>query len=159
MKIKLIGEVYKLGISIGLFTIQDVIRWADTVIEQLDIPPYELIDLSLSSINNVDTVIQKLMELKGEFNPDVPPKIILGILNNYLDDTQDMIHVIQLMDKLVQYLPACCEWIESEIHFLSDEYYLAEQKIYGNVKELFHRLGHFLDQFKDYTKYWTSALV
>lgn len=49
MDIKVMAEVYRLGIAIGYFTVQDVIDWADALIGSLEQPPYELIDISLSS--------------------------------------------------------------------------------------------------------------
>ncbi|MFB7140501.1 hypothetical protein ACFCYN_12675 [Gottfriedia sp. NPDC056225] len=117
MDIKLISEVYRIGLAIGLLTIEDVINWADKVIEYHDFPPYQFIELSLSTKENLEKISLKLMMIEGGVDNDLPPKIILGLLNEYLHSTQDMLNVIKIMDKLIKHLPDTCEWIEIEIHF------------------------------------------
>ncbi|WP_217270025.1 hypothetical protein [Neobacillus endophyticus] len=142
------AEVNRLGVSIGLLTIEEVIKWADNLIEHIDTPPYEIIELSLSAKEKLEVINLKLMNVKGEFDYDLPPKIILGLLNQYINTTEDMSSVIEKMDKLIEYLPVSCEWIEKEIHYISDGYYLAEQNIYGELKEMLINLKRFLNQFK-----------
>ncbi|MFF2878451.1 hypothetical protein ACFVR2_19230 [Gottfriedia sp. NPDC057991] len=74
MDLKLNAEVNRLGLTIGLLTIEDVINWADNVIEHHDFPPYEIIELSLSSKESLEKVILKLMMFQGEVDNDLPPK-------------------------------------------------------------------------------------
>ncbi|QKE71689.1 hypothetical protein HPK19_02250 [Arthrobacter citreus] len=85
------------------------------------------------------------MMIEGGVDNDLPPKIILGLLNEYLHSTQDMLNVIKIMDKLIKHLPDTCEWIEIEIHFLSDGYYLAAQQINGELKDVRNNVKIFLD--------------
>lgn len=153
MEIKTMAEVYRLGISIGFQTVQDVIRWADKLIEQFDSPPYEIIELSLSAKEKPDDVCFKLKMVKGEFDIDLPPKIILGLLGEYLNTTQDTSNVIMMLDRLIEHLPESCEWIELKIHWLSDGFYLAKQNIYGDLQEVENNLKKFLMQFEGYTVY------
>ena len=155
MDIKLSAEVYRIGVSIGLLTIEDIMKWADNVIEQYDTPPYEIIELSLSAKKNLEDITLSLMEIRGDFDNDLPPKIVLGLLNQYLNTPEDMAYVIQKMDKLIKYLPDSYEGIEREIHFLSDGYYLAEKNIYGDLQEMHANLKGFLIRFIDYTKYFS----
>ncbi|MEI5907078.1 hypothetical protein WAK64_08410 [Bacillus spongiae] len=152
MEIKLTAEVYRLGISLGLLPKEEVIKWADKVIEQMDDPPYEIIEVSLSSKKKLEDIVFILMDVKGEFDNELPPKIILGLLKETLNMTQDMSNVINILDMLIEHLPHSCEWIETEIHYLSDGYYLAEQSI-GEHKDILNDLRRFLNQFVDYTKY------
>lgn len=153
MYLKLMAEVYRLGISIGFLTVQEMIKWADNIIENLDTPPYEIIELSLSSKEKHSDICLKLMMVKGEFDGNLPPKIILALLNEYLNTTQDISNVIIVLDKLIKHLPTSDEWIEMEIHFLSDGFYLAEQNIYGDLTEVLTNLSKFLNQYVDYKKY------
>ncbi|WP_316568799.1 hypothetical protein [Neobacillus sp. YIM B06451] len=152
MEIKLVAEVYRIGISIGFLTIKGMIKWADTIIDNLDSPPYEIIELSLSTKEKQDEICLKLMMVKGEIDNSLPPKIILGLLSEYLNATKDISSVISMLDKLIKYLPISNEWIELEIHFLSDGFYLAEQGI-GDIEEVFNNLKKFLNQFVDNNKY------
>lgn len=154
MNIKLTAEVYRVGISIGIFTVQEVIKWADNVIETLENPPYEIIDLSLSSKLNIEEFMLKLELIKGDVEQDLPPKIILGLLNDYLYIQQDINDVITIMDKLIKYLPENCEWMKVEIHFLSDGFYLAKNGTYGDLKEMTCEIKQFLNQFVDFSDYF-----
>ncbi|GGA49537.1 hypothetical protein [Psychrobacillus lasiicapitis] len=95
MDIKLSAEVYRIGVSIGLLTIEDIMKWADNVIEQYDTPRYEIIELSLSAKKKLEDITLSLMEISGDFDNNLPPKIIL-----------------QKMDKVIQYLPDSFEGIE-----------------------------------------------
>ncbi|MDM5326961.1 hypothetical protein [Neobacillus sp. CF12] len=153
MDLKLMAEIYRLGISIGYYNVQDVIKWADKVIENLDSPPYEIIDISLSAKEKPIDICFKLKCFKGEIQNDLPPKIILGLLNEYLNKSGDTSEVIQMMDRLNDHMLESFEWIEKEFHYFSDAFYLAEQKKYGNKSEVISDLKQFLIQIGDYTKY------
>jgi hypothetical protein len=155
MYIKLMAEVYRLGISVDFLTVQEMIKWADNIIENLDTPPYEIIELSLSSNEKYDDINLKLMMVNGEFDRNLPPKILLALLNEYLNKTQDISKVIIVLDKLIKHFSTDDERIEMEIHFLSDGFYLAEQNISGNLTEVLNNLRGFLNQFVDYKKYLT----
>jgi len=154
LDIKLSAEVYRIGVLIGLLNIQDVIKWADNVIEQCDTPPYEIIELSFSAKEKLEDITLRLMEIRGDFDDnDLSPKVILGLLNQYLNTPEDIANVIEKLDKLIEYLPDSYEGIEMEIHFLTDGFYLAEENIYGDLKEVHSNLKEFLIRFIDYTKY------
>jgi hypothetical protein len=133
---------------------EHIMKWVDNVIEQCDPPPYEIIELSLSAKEKLEDITLSLMEISGDFDDNgMSPKIILGLLNQYLNTPEDMANVIEKMDKLIEHLPDSYEWIEMEIHLLSDGYYLAEKNIYGNLKEVHSNLKEILIHFIDYTKY------
>ncbi|MET4560231.1 ribosomal protein L31 [Lysinibacillus parviboronicapiens] len=156
MEIKVIAEVYRLGLAIGYHSVQDVIRWADTIIEQLDKPPYEIIEISLSSKEKLVDVCSKLHMFYGGSNNDLPSKIILALLNKYFlspSNTSDIFSMLSRLNDYVQ-LDERNEWITGHLFYLSDAYYLAEQNIYGSLQEVNNDLKKFLMQFVDYTKYF-----
>jgi hypothetical protein len=97
MYIKLMAEVYRLGISVDFLTVQEMIKWADNIIENLDKPPYEIIEFSLSSKEKHDDINLKLID------STLPPKILLALLNEYLNTTQDISKVIIVLDKLIKH--------------------------------------------------------
>lgn len=45
------------------------------------------------------------------------------------------------------------EWIEVKMKYLSDAFYLAYQRIYGDLNEVSTNLKNYLSQFGDYVKY------
>ncbi|WLR42295.1 hypothetical protein LC087_16465 [Bacillus carboniphilus] len=156
MDIKTIAEVYRLGLAAGFYTIQDVIKWADNLIEKVDEPPYEIIEVSLSSREKPYFICAKLKELTAFTEEELPTKILLGLINKYYEETEDMTRIDTVLSILINYIPASCEWIELELHSLLDEYYLAEQKIYGNSEEVKDRIKNFLSQFQKYSQYHTE---
>ncbi len=156
MEIKVIAEVYRLGLAIGYYSVQDVIRCADTIIEQLDKPPYEIIEISLSSKEKLVDVCSKLQLFYGGSNNDLPSKIILALLNKYFLSSNNTSDMFSMLSRLIDYvqLEERNEWITDNLFYLSDAYYLAEQNIYGNLQEVNNDLKKFLMQFEDYTKYF-----
>ncbi|MFF2176750.1 hypothetical protein ACFVT8_09870 [Lysinibacillus sp. NPDC058147] len=156
MDIKVTAEVYRLGVLIGLYTVQDVIKWADNVIERLDNPPYEVIEISLSSQEKTIDVCSKLKVFNGGlYTNDLPTKILLGLLNEYFLSTKNVSDVFSMLFRLIEHLQLeeNNKWIEVEMHYLSDAFYLADQKIYGDLKEVGNNLKNYLSQFNDYAKY------
>ena len=157
VNVKLAAEVYRIGFSIGVFTIQEVIKWADRVIENLDSPPYEIIDLSLSSKLHTEKFMWKLESVQGKVEQDLAPKVLLGLLRDTLDRRQDLKDVINKMDKLIQYIPENCGRIEMEIHYLSDAFYLAENGGYRDLQEVRSELEDFLDEFVEFSEDFVKA--
>ncbi|MFC0237102.1 hypothetical protein [Fictibacillus phosphorivorans] len=45
MEIKVQSEIYRLGLFIGFLEVKNVIEWADQLIEKLDQPPYEILEI------------------------------------------------------------------------------------------------------------------
>ncbi|MFB7155549.1 hypothetical protein [Lysinibacillus sp. NPDC056232] len=156
MDINVMAEVYRLGILIGLYTVQDVIKWADNVIERLDNPPYEVIEISLSSQEKPIDVCSKLKLFNGGLNnDDLPSKILLGLLNEYFLSINNVSDVFSMLFRLSDHLQLeeSNEWIEVEMNYLSDAFYLADQNIYGDLNEVGNNLKNYLSQFEDYAKY------
>ncbi|MCL1696992.1 MULTISPECIES: hypothetical protein [unclassified Lysinibacillus] len=156
MDIKVTAEVYRLGILIGFYTVQDIIKWADNVIERLDHPPYEVIEVSLSSQKKPIDVCSKLKLFnEGLNNDDLPSKILLGLLNDYFLSTNNASDVFSMLTRLIDHLQLeeSNEWIEREMVYLSDAFYLADQHIYGDLKEVENNLKNFLSKFEAYAQY------
>ncbi len=156
MDIKVTAEVYRLGILIGFYTVQDIIKWADNVIERLDHPPYEVIEVSLSSQKKTIDVCSKLKLFnEGLNNDDLPSKILLGLLNDYFLSTNNASDVFSMLTRLIDHLQLeeSNERIEREMVYLSDAFYLADQHIYGDLKEVENNLKNFLSKFEAYAQY------
>lgn len=80
MNFKLIAEVYRLGLLIKFFKVEEVINWVDKVIEisNVEYIPYKLFDLSLA--RDKKEILDILDSIKGEFEEGLPTKIMLGLL-------------------------------------------------------------------------------
>ncbi|WP_062104392.1 hypothetical protein [Bacillus niameyensis] len=157
MDIRILAEVYRLGLSTGYYTVRDVVTWADSVIEELDEPPYDIIDLSLSGNAKPVDIASILKEFSKEISSsELPCMIILGLLANYSIKTGDISTVTSMLYRLCEHLPETCDSIKVEILSLTDELYLAEQNIYGNLQEVIKRLQEFLMQYRSYSKYFVE---
>ncbi|WP_374966529.1 hypothetical protein [Lysinibacillus sp. RS5] len=154
MDINVTAEVYRLGVLIGLYTVQNVIKWADNVIESLDNPPYEIIEISLSSQEKPVDVCSKLKLFNGDLN-DLPSKILLGLLYEYYLSANNLSEIFSMLTRLSDHLQLeeSNKWIEVEMIYLSDAFYLADQNIYGDLKEVGNNFKNYLSQFEDYVKY------
>jgi hypothetical protein len=155
MEIKITAEVYRLGILMGLYTVQDVVNWADHVIEQLDHPPYEVIEIALSSKEKPVDVCSKLKQFNGGLhNDDLPLKIILGQLNEYILSTNNLSEAFSMISRLGDHLQLeeRNKWIENELSYLSDAFYLADQNIYGDLQVVESKLKNYLTQFKNFKR-------
>ncbi|MFJ5789720.1 hypothetical protein ACIP9G_06480 [Lysinibacillus sp. NPDC093197] len=149
MEIKVMAEVYRLGITIGYFTIKDVIDWADAIIEKLEHPPVELIDISLSSKAKPNDICSLLHSFYGSPYNDSPLQILLGMLSCEYTYSKNLGEVASMLFRLIDYiqLEERAEWILKEILHLSDAYFLAEQKIYGDLQAVENDIKKFLQLF------------
>lgn len=76
--LKLLAAIFDQGLGCGLFSIDDVIRWSDNVIEVLEKPPYAFIQLSMMSSAKIGEVEDKLLEFYG--NIDIDTEFVLNML-------------------------------------------------------------------------------
>ncbi|MBK3493607.1 hypothetical protein JFL43_01720 [Viridibacillus sp. YIM B01967] len=152
MDLKLNAEVYRIGLNIGLFSISDIVKWADKVIDKLNVPPYEFIELAMSSKETPAEVNLKLMEIEGDVDKDLSIHIVLGLMNQYLTSPKDLLNAIKILDKLIEYLPdvGSYDWIEMELHSFSDALGI---HIETNT-EIYNRMRKFLANFTPYLKFY-----
>ncbi|PFC79001.1 hypothetical protein CN276_14135, partial [Bacillus cereus] len=73
------AEVFKIGLQIALFSKIDGIEWADQIIETLNIPSNEIIEVSLFSNDKLVDIASKFKNIKKIYDKKLPVKIILGL--------------------------------------------------------------------------------
>ncbi|WP_416728696.1 hypothetical protein [Fictibacillus sp. JL2B1089] len=112
MEIKVQAEIYRLGLFIGFFKMKHVIEWADQLIEKLDQPPYEILEISLSSNSTIASVCSKLTDVKGKYDQALPIQGILSLLHDELIQTSDVTQICTYMYRLVGHIPESCEDLE-----------------------------------------------
>ncbi|MED1863823.1 hypothetical protein P4V41_10200 [Fictibacillus nanhaiensis] len=147
MEIKVQAEIYRLGLCIGFFQVKNVIEWADQLIEKLDQPPYEILEISLSSNSTIASVCSKLTDVKGECDEARPIQGFLSILYDELSQTRDVTEICTYMYRLVGHIPESCDDIERSIINLTDAWAMAVDGYYGDVEELRREIYDFLEEF------------
>jgi hypothetical protein len=162
MNIKLMAEIYRLGLIIDYFKVDEVIKWVDSIIETTDVKdiPYVLYDLSLSK--DKKEIIELLSSIKGEVEEVLPTRVLLGLLYKRWesDDTEAIIH---MADELAY--TSNDDWVLSAtIKALVDQYEEA-LKGYGNrscpeetikeyADEAVEIIKDYLADFKPYAGLW-----
>ncbi|MGD6962327.1 hypothetical protein ACQCVB_09000 [Fictibacillus phosphorivorans] len=147
MEIKVQAEIYRLGLFIDFFRVKNVIEWADQLIEKLDQPPYEILEISLSSNSTIASVCSKLTDVKGEYDEALPIQGILSLLNVELIQTSDVTQICTYMYRLVGHIPESCDDIERSIINLTDRWEMAVDGYYGDVEEARNDIYEFLKEF------------
>lgn len=148
MEIKVQAEIYRLGLFMGYFQVKNVIEWADKIIEKLDQPPYEILEISLSSNATLASVCSKLTDVKGECDEALPIQGILNLLNEELILTSDVTEICTYMYRLVGQIPESCEDIERSIINLTDKWEMAVDGYYGNLEDARNEIYEFLKKFE-----------
>jgi hypothetical protein len=150
MEIKVQAEIYRLGLYIGFFQVKNVIEWADQLIEKLDQPPYEILEISLSNNATIASVCSKLTDVKGKYDQVLPIQGILSLLNDELIQTSDVTQICTYMYCLVGHIPESCDDLEVSIINVTTSWDLAVDGYYGDVEEVRNEIYEFLSEFKSF---------
>ncbi|HHY2677070.1 TPA: hypothetical protein ACV439_005070 [Bacillus toyonensis] len=156
VNIKIIAEVFRIGLQIGLFSKTEVIEWADHTIETLDSPSIEIIEVSLSSNDKLVDIVSKLKNIKGTYGQKLPVKIILGLLwEKFMMNEENVLRIQPFISNLVHY--NCCEgfdYIDAQLYNFNEEINLAADNIYGNLEYISQEMKSFLYPYKDFSMYF-----
>lgn len=152
VNIKVIAEVLRIGLQIGLFLKTEVIKWADHTIETLDSPSIEIIEVALSSNDKVVDIVSKLKNIKGTYDKKLPLKIILGLLSEkFMINEENVLKIKPFISNLIYY--NCCEgfdYVDEQLYNLNEEINLAADNIYGNLEDISQEIESFLSPYKDF---------
>lgn len=155
------AEIYRVGLIIGYFVKDDVIRWADKIIETQENYPYEIIEVSLLGNSSKPDIASKLSEITGIANHELILCVLFGLCSNsYKTNKFTADEICTLLYRLVSTKTdiSMSQEIEQKIHYLSDGYYLASEGIYGNLKDICDDLKEFLDRYEAYAKEFSPYL-
>ena len=152
VNIKIIAEVFRIGLQIGLFSKTEVIEWADHTIETLDSPSNEIIEVSLSSNDKLVDIVSKLKNIKGTYDKKLPVKIILGLLwKEFMINEENVLKIQPYISDLIH--NNCCEgfdYVDEQLYNFNEEVKLAADNIYGNLEDISQEIKSFLSPYEDY---------
>lgn len=129
-------ELYRLGLTIGYFSIDDIIDWADYFIEMEEEPDYEIIEISLSKKKGVCYIVEKLNQMEYNLKSDLAPKILLGLIYKDFSMNKESVDYLKSFAKMLYELSlhisdeSVGEDIKYEINIVED--YL-ESALYYDV--------------------------
>ena len=148
--LKVLAEVYRLGLVIGFFDKDYVIQWVDKTIEDLSHPPIELIEVSMKVNAPPVDVASALSEIKGDFESEgVAIQFILGTLSQMLRKSQNYEDVVEYLWRLSN--EALVE------HFLGSSIYwkmntIESEYIHGDQRLVRNEVDKFLEPYSTYTR-------
>lgn len=154
MDLKVAAEIHRVGLEVGYFEVKDVIQWTDQLIEELDHPPIELIDVSLAVNQHPAEVRSKLKLVKGHVDATFIVKVIFGLINRYLLESGDFSNVEHMLS-MANRLPLEDTELANELWWVIEWKILAIKELAGNLEDAKKGIEDFLKQFNGYVKYYT----
>ncbi|PFB06884.1 hypothetical protein CN324_13995 [Bacillus anthracis] len=156
VNIKVIAEVLRIGLQIGLFSKTEVIKWADHTIETLDSPSIEIIEVALSSNDKLVDIVSKLKNIKGTYDKKLPVKIIMGLLwKEFMINEENVLKIQPYISDLIH--NNCCEgfnYVDEQLYNFNEEVKLAADNIYGTLEDISQEIKSFLSPYEDYSLFF-----
>lgn len=122
-------EIYRLGALCGIYSKQEVIKYLDKLIYDLDDIPCEIIEASMLSNKNINDISDKLIELTWQINDDkdlVNKQLLHTICERYYLKSISIEDAIYYLYNMIKELDLSEKTI-AKIQYLSDGLFLAEQ--------------------------------
>ena len=143
-------EVFHIGLANGLLDKQEVIRWADNIIQQDDQPVINVIELSLCGHKSVNDVVSLLSEIVGDPRPQISGRVILGLLyNNYKNGKITLEKVARSMSWII-WQGELTDEEKSFMYGIDDMYDLAVSGTFGTVESFEMDTLRFIEIYKDF---------
>lgn len=151
--LKLLAAIFDKGLGCSVFSVDDVIRWSDDVIESLDKPPYEFIELSMMSTAKINDVKNKLFEFYRDINIDIQyvVNMLFAVINQRWNKEQ--LDIQEAVKSTVQLLVDTNFYIQHEyyeLYRLDDAYDLAVAGVYGDLKDVAKEFTQAISQYEPY---------
>jgi hypothetical protein len=150
------AEVCRIGLIVGLLSRQDVIRWADGIIEAHPDPDYAIIEVSL----NPPDMAARLFEVSGDAGRPAVTGTLLGLCAQRLQEGRlSMNEAAGILSRLdsdpscgrcgtrVEYAVAADEETAHTAYNLACGYFLAAEGCYGSLPAAEAALTGFLKQY------------
>lgn len=141
-----IAAYYLYGLEAGIVTLQQAKGWAFSVVESMDNPPADVIDVALS--NGLPEISEKLNNVTGERNVQLAGKWLLSALNKNFHSNSSSIE--RITKQAMQVILSTA---------LGDEYYvfdsiddslsLAQSGTYGSLEMCRSELENALSAYQD----------
>lgn len=154
--LRVLADVYRIGLTIGYFGRADVIHWADTLVDKMETPPLELIEVSMTANAKPVDIASALMKIKGQADGGLATKIVMGLLSRTLRDNKNYMDIAEYLWKLSNAVSEndLEQSVMNEINAIDDAYYLAEQKIYGEIDQVHKGMSELLEPYYSYAPLW-----
>ncbi|WP_444900119.1 hypothetical protein ACJJIX_01995 [Microbulbifer sp. VAAC004] len=149
MDLKTQAKIKRIGLLVGLYTIDDIVKWAEKIILDLDdIEEYEIFDIAGGQMMNVNEMSSLLAQLSGgEDSENVLPHLYADLKSK----AQNSREGVRLAVSCLANLSSLTSGNEGSLYF-KDAFEDADKGVYGNESSLTNELFLFLEkksQFKN----------
>lgn len=129
-------EVFRVAVLVGVYSKEDLIKYLDQLIDELDDVPYEIIEASMGK--KTDDILMIIKDFIYTYKVD--ESVVLGSLiklieKMYKEKSITIFEGIYYLDNLKEYVKLD-EYDMEFIMYLSDGYYLATEGIYGEINKI-----------------------
>jgi hypothetical protein len=150
--LKSLTSVYYLGIGCSLWSKDDVVGWCDMVIEAVDNPPIELLDVSMMSKSKIDDVQRKLFELCMIEDEEHIVKLVLAIIFEKIQQEQLSVEkAIRITSRLLVHTGLSWESEYYDLYSFDDSYDLAIDGVVQNQPDEIKQ--EFVEELRSFHKY------
>ncbi|NRG48104.1 protein kinase [Bacillus sp. CRN 9] len=161
-RLKMLTGIYYVGIGCGLWNKKEVIDWSDKVIEVIDNPPLELLEVSMMSKSKIDDIESKLFELSRIEDEEHYVKIVLSIIGEMLEQKHLNIEkAIRITSRLLVHTGMSWESRYYNLYSLDDNYDLAINGVHYDIneveKEFIKELESFKKQIREFKELYSSV--
>jgi hypothetical protein len=152
--LKSTAEVYRIGLLYGIFSIIDVVAWADKVIEAEQKPLYEIVEISLSRNCKSIKVASLLERVPGSINVEFVVNGLLFLFWDLANQNREYFMVHSSLYKLIKYYDILSNDVEKRLWELIRDFYPDGDELdYTSLMEGFQR---FLDGYTSYRSFLSS---
>jgi hypothetical protein len=148
MRVEEKAKTYLLGLHIGFFSPDDVVKWADSVICDNTSFNYNFIEISLAKSKGINEIIRCLENIDGQIESGLSLKVLLGLIYLQLLSGSEIQEITRQLYDLSQYISS--DYIDEEkirwMNTFDDIFYL-----YGNESVKIQLLD-FLKEYEPYIK-------
>ena len=123
---------YRAALLLGLASGDEVVRWAETVIAQVAVPPDDLLDLAMTSPDDLTALRAALRPIAAPTESAAVCRTILGVTAGDLASGRRSIRdTVTVLTQVAARLSIARAWAE-DIDTLADDYTLATAQVAGH---------------------------
>ncbi len=144
-------EVFRIGLINGLVDKDEIIKWADSIIQQDEQPDSFIIELSLCCSMNINDVVSIINEFIGESKPVISGRVILGLAYRLYNEKRIVLRKVTSTIDWLTWHGEPTEKEKSLMYGLDEELNCAESGIYGTIEGVEEEVLLFLEIYKDFS--------
>ena len=143
-------EVFHICLTNGLLRKEEVIKWADNIIQHEEQLDYIVIELSVCGHKSVNEIISIINEFVGEPKPIVPGRVVLGFLFTQFKAGHISLRKVTAAIYWLVWNGNLTEDEKSFMYGLDDKMDCAERGIYGTVEAVERETLRFIEIYSDF---------